>query len=145
MGIAASVVTIVAVIQNPPSFPFVLLAYGIAILLIGAPTILWRRRRENGLDDVVYLGIYLDETANFVSEVELARSYRKSKAIEAFLEDRQDALRVTLTYLKGKISKLKATHEYPQCLSRVGRTETWVQNLNNRVKSILGSGFIDQP
>jgi hypothetical protein len=144
LGIAASVVSIFAIIQSPASFALVLVAYSVAIFVVGVVPIIERRyRRENGLDDEVYLGIYLDEISNYVSEIELARIFRQSEAVKNFVQDRKDALGVTLSYTRSKISKLKASHEYPDCLKRVGRSEEWVKSLSCRVKAVLGCGFIE--
>jgi len=143
-GIAASVLSIFAFLQLPSSRDLVFVAYFVVILiLVGGPVIERKFFREDGLDDVVYLGIYFDEAAKYVNEMTLAKCFGSSDAINDFIEDTRDALQGTLSFLKEKIDALKSRKQYPSCLSDIGRSETWVRRLDEDIRSVLGRGIFE--
>jgi len=142
LGIASSVLAIFAFLQLPASRNLILVAYGIVIVVVaGGPIAERKLRKRNGLDDVVYLGIHLDEAAKYLNEIVLSKSYDRSEAVEDFVEDTKDALLGTLPFLREKIKTLKDRKEYPDCLGDMGRSEKWLTKLDQDIRSVLGSGI----
>jgi len=109
LGIVASVISIFAFVESPPSRNLVIVVYAVAMLVVvGAPIIERRYRGKNGLDDITYLGIYLDQVAKYVYEMKLASTWRKEDQIVTdFIDDTEDVLRGILTRLQDRIRKLE--------------------------------------
>lgn len=146
LGIAASVVTVFAIIEYRDSGIVALVAYVVAIGIIGGVRIYERRSLQNEevLDDVVRLGIYFDQVANYTYENELAHRYNQSDpSVIAFLENSGDSLRVATGHLRKQIASLGKSNRYPECLAQIGRTEDWAKKLHEQVKSLIGEGFIE--
>jgi len=145
-GIVASVISILAFIQTPGSRDLVMAAYGVAMaILVVAPLLERKLRKKNGLSDVTYLAIYLDEVTKYTREIKLAERYNES-ATEAkeFIDDTKDAIRCTLPYLRRKIKNLREAGRYPKCLEEIGRSEHWLQTLQSHVKSVVGESFLEE-
>jgi hypothetical protein len=140
--IVAAVVGIWAFIAYPSSAYIVVAAVTILIVILASlPFIKRRFWKSDDLDDLVYLGIYLDQVAKYVNEIKLAQAYASSKAVIDFIDDAKDALRGNLPYLRKKLEKFNRVGEYPACLEKLGRSENWMGRLQRDITQITGEAL----
>jgi hypothetical protein len=143
LGIAASVIGLFAYIENPSFRDLVLILYILSVLLLVVALVVSRRLKRSDLDDVTYLGIYLGETLNSVNELKLGLNRNQDdKGVTEFIEDTKDRLKGTIPYVRQTITRLKKNGTYPACLVTLGRSESWVNKLDQDVKSLVGRGYL---
>jgi len=144
LGMAASVVSIFALMQNVAPVTTIFAAYFTAIALLACGPIYEKRHaKRNGLDDATLLAIYFDEVAKYANQLELAGNYDRSNlSVSYFFDDAQNALEGAVRYLREKIAELKMKRKYQRCLADIGRNEAWAEKLDKRIERLLGKGLL---